>query len=125
MGGKSDLSKMTFQEVVPQEKLVWLHSSANSDWSITSNPMMADWPHALLTTVIFKDVGASTNVRLTMVPVDATNAEIARFVGAMDRFAGGWESGYAIMDKLLEGLQAENTQPEALNFRFSIKNRFV
>ena len=41
-GDKSDLSKVVFQEVVPGEKLVWHHSSSDSDWNIIANPMMAD-----------------------------------------------------------------------------------
>lgn len=105
-GGTSDLSKAVFQEVVPEEKLVWHHSSTDADWNIITNPMMADWPRVLLTTVTFEDVGAKTNVRLTMIPLDATKAEIACFAGAMAGMDGGWGKGYAIMDELLAELQA-------------------
>ncbi len=104
-GGKSDLSKMVFQDVVPQEKLVWLHSSTDAEWNIITSPMMPDWPRVLLTTVTFDDAGSKTNVRLTMVPVDATDAEISCFSGAMAGMDQGWGSGYAIMDQLLAELQ--------------------
>lgn len=108
MGDKSDLSKITFHEVTPPKKLVWHHSSADADWNIISNPMMPDWPRVILTTVTFNDAGSKTNVKLTWVPFEATDAEIACFAGAMERFGGGWESGYAIMDDLLAELQAES-----------------
>ena len=106
-GGKSDFSKMVFQEVTPPSMLVWHHSSADSDWNIITSPMMADWPRVLLTTVTFEDVGDKTNVRLTQVPVDAIDAEIACFAAAMAGMDKGWGGGYAIMDEMLAELQAE------------------
>ena len=68
----------------------------------------ADWPLVLLTTVTFKNVGAKSKVRLTMVPVDATDAEIACFAGAMAGMAKGWGSGFSIMEEMFAELQAEN-----------------
>ena len=83
----SDLSKMTFQEIVPEEKLVWHHASTDADWNIVSNPMMPDWPRVLLTTVTFQDEGsANTKVRLVWTPHEASDAEIACFAGAKDGF---------------------------------------
>ena len=105
-GEKSDLSKMTFQDVAPHEKLVWHHSSTDADWNVISNPMMPDWPRVLLSTVTFEGEGSSTNVRLTMVPIDATDAEIACFAGAMEGFGKGWGSGFAIMDEMFAEMQA-------------------
>ena len=104
----SDLSRIVFQEVVAPEKLVWLQSSTDSDWNPISNPMMPDWPRTISTTVMFSEVGQQTNVKLVWAPHDATEAEIACFAGAVDRFGGGWESGYAIIDMILAELQAEN-----------------
>ena len=71
--------------------------------------MMADWPRVLLTTVIFEDMGDKTNVRLSQVPIEATDAEIACFTRVMARMDKGWDSGYAILDKMFVELQAENT----------------
>ncbi len=110
MGDNAYFSKMVFQEVSQPEKLVWHHySSTDADWNITANPMMADWPRILLTTVIFEDMGDKTNVRLTQVPIDATDAEIACFAAAMAGMDSGWGAGYAIMDELFMALQAKNT----------------
>ncbi len=108
-GGNSDFSKMVFQEVTPPSMLVWHHSSSDSDWNIVTSPMMADWPRVLLTTVIFEDMGDRTNVRLTQVPIEATDAEIACFAAKMAGMDKGWGSGYAIMDELFVELQAEKT----------------
>lgn len=108
-GDKSDLSKMVFQEIVPQEKLVWHHSSSDADWNITKNPMMPDWPRVLLTTVTFEETGSKTKVRMKMVPIEATEAEIACFAGAMAGMDNGWGKGYAVLDKLFSELQAQKS----------------
>ena len=106
-GGKSNFSKVAFKEVAPQEKLVWHHSTSDSDWNIISSPMMADWPRVLLTTVTFEDMGAKTKVRLTQIPFEATEAEITCFAGAMAGMDKGWGSGYAILDELFKELLAK------------------
>ena len=102
----SDLSKMTFQEVTPEEKLVWNHTSADADWNEIANPMMPDWPRLLRTVVTFEDAGAETNVRLTWTPIDATPAELACFDGMKDKFGMGWGGGYKIIDEILAELSA-------------------
>ena len=106
-GENSMLSKVVFQEVTQPEKLVWLHySSTDSEWNSIPNPKMPDWPHLLLTTVTFEDMGEKTNVRLTWVPHEATDAEIACFAEAVAGMGKGWGAGFAIMDELLAELQA-------------------
>ena len=105
MGDKSDYSRMDFQEVTLPEKLVWHHASTDSDWNVAANPMMPDWPRKLLTTVTFEDKGDQTNVRLSQVPMDASEAEIACFAQMMAGMDGGWGSGYAIIDDLLKEMQ--------------------
>lgn len=108
-GDKSDLSKAVFQEVVPDEKMVWHHSSTDSEWNIVSNPMMADWPRVLLTVVTFEEAGANTRVRLTWTPLDASEAEMACFANVMGNMAKGWESGFAIMDEMFAEMQSGDT----------------
>lgn len=108
-GGKSNFSVVVFQEIVPLERLVWHHSSSDSEWNIIANPMMADWPRVILTVVTFEDMGIKTKVRLTWAPHEATDAENACFAGAMDRMGKGWEAGYALMDELFRELQADSS----------------
>ncbi len=70
--------------------------------------MMADWPRLLLTTVIFEDRGDKTNVRLSQLPIEATDAETACFAKVMAGMDKGWGSGYAIMDEMLVELLADS-----------------
>ncbi len=105
-GETSDLSRMAFQDVVPKEKIVWHHSSADAEWNIAPNQRMPDWPRVLLTTVTFEDMGANTRVRLTQTPMNATEAEIACFAQAMAGMDKGWGSGFAIIEEILAEMQA-------------------
>ncbi len=100
-GGKADLSKMVFQEVVNEQKLVWLHSSADENWNVVANPMMPDWPRVLLTTVTFTEIGGQTKVRLHQVPVDASEAEIACFTEMMAGMDHGWGKGFSVIEEIL------------------------
>lgn len=106
-GDNSLFQKVVFQEVTRPEKMVWHHySSTDSDWNSSPNPMMANWPSLLLTTVIFEDKGDKTNVRLSQVPIEATDAEIVCFAEMMAGMDKGWGGGYKIMDEILVELQA-------------------
>lgn len=105
-GENSMFQKVVFKEVEPPSKMVWHHHSAtNADWLDVANPMMADWPRLLLTTVIFEDLGDKTNVRLSQIPIEATDFEIDCFAAVMSNMDKGWGSGYAIMDEMLVELK--------------------
>lgn len=106
MGGNSMFSKIVFQEVIAPERMVWHHHSCtDADWNDIENPMMPGWPRLLLTTVTFTASGDKTNVRLSQVPMDASDEEIACFAKAMANMDGGWGSGYKIIDEILAELQ--------------------
>lgn len=106
-GGNSNYQKVVFQEVCAPKKMVWHHhSSTDAEWNDAPNPMMADWPRLLLTTVTFEDKGNQTLVRLSQVPMDASAAEIACFANMMAGMGKGWGSGFAILDDLFAELQA-------------------
>ena len=105
MAQGSSYQKVVFKEVVAPEKLVWHHfSSVDADWNPVANPMMPDWPQLLLTTVTFTPTAGQTNVRLTQVPLEASDAEIACFAQMKDNMGGGWGQGYALIDELLKTL---------------------
>ena len=103
--GKSNYQRVEYTEIDPPARLVWLHSVSDADWNVISNPMMADWPRVLLTTVTFEEDGDRTKLRLTWVPHEASEAEIACFAAAMDGMAKGWGAGMALLEELLAELQ--------------------
>lgn len=104
--GKSNYQRVEYTEVVPPERLVWLHSSADAEWNVIASPMMADWPRVLLTTVTFAEEGGKTRLRLTWVPHRASEAEIACFDAAIDGMGKGWAAGMDLLAELLAELRA-------------------
>jgi uncharacterized protein YndB with AHSA1/START domain len=109
-GDNSFYQKVIFTEVTPPESLVWHHySSTDADWNNAPNPKMPDWPHLLLTTVTFETRGEKTNVRLSQVPHEATDAEIACFAEMMAGMSKGWGSGYGIMDEIFAELRTSGS----------------
>lgn len=112
-GENSSYQKVIFEEIIAPEKLVWQHfSSTDAHWNSIANPMMPDWPHLLLTTVTFTLIeaqdtrDAKTHVCLRQIPLNATTAEINCFAKAMSNMDKGWGAGYAIIEKILIELQA-------------------
>ena len=105
VGAKTNRNGTT-KAVTPPERLVWLHSVSDADWNIIPNPMMADWPRVLLTTVTFEEEGAQTRMRLTWVPHEASDAETACFAAAMGGMDKGWGAGMELLAELLAELRA-------------------
>ena len=92
---------MRFQEVMPEQKIVWHESTADADWKPVANPMMENWPTSMQTVVTFEQDGDKTNVRLVWTPVDANEEEKACFAESIANMGKGWESGFGIIDEIL------------------------
>lgn len=101
----SSYQRADYSEVTPHEKLVWLHGNTDENWVVCANQMMPDWPRLLLTTVTFKADGDKCQMRLTWVPHEATDAEIAFFAGAMENMGSGWGKGMELLEEVLEELK--------------------
>ena len=106
MGEKSHYQRVEYTEVMPPERLVWLHAVSDDDWNVVANPMMPDWPRTLLTTVTFEEVGSQTRMRLTWVPHEASEAEITCFAAALAGMDKGWGAGMLLLEELLAELQS-------------------
>ena len=106
--GNANYQRAEYTDVVMHEKLVFLQSVTDAQWAVIANPMMADWPRTLLTTVDFKDAGGKTAMRLTWAPHEATEVEIACFAAAIEGMGKGWNAGMDLLEQLLADLQAEN-----------------
>ena len=105
-GDQSNYQRAEYTEVDAPERLVWLHANADADWNVASNPMMPDWPRVLLTTVTFEEDAGKTKLRLTWIPHEASEAEIACFAAAIGQMDKGWGAGMALLEELLAELQS-------------------
>lgn len=105
MGGGSSYQTLTYLDVAPPARLVWLNSNADQSWKVAANARMPDWPRTLLTTVRFDQDGAETRLRLEWTPHEASAAEIACFAAAMNNMGMGWGAGMDIFAAILAELQ--------------------
>ena len=105
-GDNAHYQRVEYTEVVPPARLVWLHSVSDADWNVIANPMMADWPRVLRTTVTFEEAGDGTRIRFTWVPEGASETEVACFAAAKDGMDKGWNTGMDLLAELLAELQA-------------------
>jgi uncharacterized protein YndB with AHSA1/START domain len=99
MGARSMYQRVEYTEVAAPERLVWLHSMADADWNIISAPHQPDWPRVLLTNVTFEEAAGKTTVRLTWVPHQASDAEIACFRDALSSMNKGWNMGMKLLGR--------------------------
>ncbi len=104
-GANSMYQRAEYIEVAPPERLVMLMSSTDEAWTVTANPMMADWPKVLLTTVTFAQQGAQTKMQLVWAPHEASEAEIACFSASIEGMGKGWGAGMDLLAELLKELQ--------------------
>lgn len=95
--------KFVLREITAPSRLIWEHSFADADANIIPVPFFDVWPLRLLTTVVFEEVGDSTSVTATWVPLDATLAEQQAFAGQMSSMTMGWSGSFDQLDTLLAG----------------------
>ena len=106
MGGSSMFQRAEYTEIVEPERLTCLMSSSDSDWAVTDNPMIPNWPRVLLTTVTLEEIAGGTRLRLEWTPHEASQAEIDCFAAAIEGMDTGWATGMALLEELLAELQS-------------------
>ena len=105
MGDNSSFQRFECAEVTPPERLVWRQSVSDPDWNVIANPMMPDWPRAVLSTVTLDGDAPPTRMRFTWAPHKASEAEHAAFARAMGEMGRGWEAGMKLLADILAEMQ--------------------
>jgi uncharacterized protein YndB with AHSA1/START domain len=73
-------AKFAYREIVPPERLVWVHSFSDENGGLTRHPLSPTWPLELLTTVTFEDEpDGKTKLTLRWSPLNATAEEQKTF----------------------------------------------
>lgn len=103
--GSQIYGKHEFQEISPVHRLVFVNSSVDADGNQIKHPLGQDWPLELLTTVTFEEANDKTELTLTWVPIDATEAQEAAFAGALDGCTSGWTGTFDGLSDYLKDLK--------------------
>lgn len=89
--GRVMWAKFVYREIVPPERLTWLHSFSDENGGLTRHPLSPTWPLELLTVVTFEELsGGKTKLTLRWSPHNASAEEKKTFDQARDSMKQGW-----------------------------------
>jgi uncharacterized protein YndB with AHSA1/START domain len=95
-------AKFVYREIVPPQRLVWVHSFSDEAGGLTRHPLSSTWPLQLLTTATFEDLGSGkTKVTLCWSPLNASAEEQKTFDAAHDSMRGGWGGSFDQLEAYL------------------------
>jgi uncharacterized protein YndB with AHSA1/START domain len=99
--------KQSFQEIVPNERLVYIQSFSDRDGGVARHPASPHWPLEMLATVTFKDAGeGNTKLTLSWLPHNSDEAGEQAFEAARKSMDGGFDGMFTNLDAYLAKLQA-------------------
>lgn len=85
--------RLTYQEIVPLKKIVFILSFSDENGGITRHPLSNEpWPMEMWNTILFSEKDGKTNVTIKSYPINATDEECKVFeshFGSMDHGYGG------------------------------------
>jgi uncharacterized protein YndB with AHSA1/START domain len=88
--GKDMWGKLTYREIVPEQKLVFIVAFSDEAGGVTRHPLHEGWPLQILSTVTFSESGGKTTVTVRWVPYEATDSEREVFEAGKDSMQAGW-----------------------------------
>lgn len=98
-GGTYMWGKVTYVEITPKDRIVFLQNFSDEDGGIGTHPMAPAWPKTMYSVNTFEDLGnGRTRLTVEWTPVEGSSpAELAMFDGARAGMDGGWKGTF---DKL-------------------------
>lgn len=97
-------AKFIYREIVPNKRLIWVHSFADAEGNTVRHPMSDTWPLEFLSTVTFEPDADGTLVTVDWVPINPTDEENATFIEGMDSMNQGWGGSLDILRDYLSEL---------------------
>ncbi len=95
-------ARFAYREIVPPQRIVWVHSFSDPDVGIGGHPLSDElWPRQLLATATFAETDGRTTVTLSWVPLDAGDDEIRTFEKHRGSMQAGWGNSLDQLDAIL------------------------
>lgn len=94
--------KWTYVEIIPEEKLVAIISSADEDGNTVPMPWKETWPLELISIIEFREQGERTLVTVEWSPYHADEKECAAFDSSHTEMTLIWRSRFDKLDAYLE-----------------------
>ena len=93
---------VTYKEITPYSRLVYLQSFSDKDGGITAHPMAPTWPKEMVTVFEFIPEGPKqTKLKINWVYAGADDAEANTFRAAHEGMTGGWSGTLDSLQKFL------------------------
>lgn len=102
-GVAPSFSRFVYREVTPMRRLSWLHGFGDADGNPVRNPMAADFPLLLVSTLEFTPKGGGTALSLTWEPHQASDNEVQFFAGNLEGMRKGWAGPLEQLAQYLAG----------------------
>lgn len=97
--------KFTYQEITPVERVVFHNGFADADGNYIHYAMVPDWPLEVSNTLTLEDQGGQTMMRLTSLPVGASDTEINTFKAGHASMEQGFSGMYDVYASYLASLK--------------------
>jgi uncharacterized protein YndB with AHSA1/START domain len=101
MGPQELYAKFTYEEIVPNEKIVFINSFSDENGGMGSNPWLAVWPKEIRNVLTFEDNGGKTTITLTGHPINASEEELAAYESEAPGMENGFEGTFRKLDDYL------------------------
>ncbi len=93
---------ITYKEITPNSRLVYLQSFSDKDGGITAHPMSPTWPKEMVTIFEFIPQGAKqTKLKISWIYAGIDNTEASTFHAGHDGMTGGWTGSLDALQKYL------------------------
>jgi uncharacterized protein YndB with AHSA1/START domain len=99
--GQDMWGKLTYREVVPEQKLVFIVAFSDEAGGISRHPLHEGWPLQILSTVTFSEKDGKTTITVRWIPYEATDGEREVFEAGKDSMQAGWTGTFDRLDAYL------------------------
>lgn len=94
--------KFVYQEIIPNEKIVWLNCFSDEAGHIVRAPFSDLIPLELRNEVTFTDNNGTTTLTITSQPFNATDEEVSFFEGMFESMEQGFGGTFDQLEQYLE-----------------------
>ena len=101
--GQEMWGRFVYREILPMKRLVYVVSFSDPEGGVTRAPFFEDWPLEVLNVLTLEETGGRTTLTLRGGPLDANEAELARYRSHHESMNGGFNATY---DQLAAYLRA-------------------
>ncbi len=89
-GGHEMWGRFMYREIVPPEKVVYIHSFSDENGGLSRHSMSPVWPLEILSTLTFTEEAGRTTFTITWTPYNATEEERNVFGASHGDMCQGW-----------------------------------